>query len=217
MYYTDTERLTALINFLEISPLAFSKETGIPSATIYNTMNGVGTGLSKANLRSIAKRYTQISPGWLLTGEGEMLKLPDFEKKTDEDWPLEAALVERFSSNLRALVARKEMLTHNLAPLINIQHATLNQLLEGSRAPTLSMVVRLHHALEVSLDALLFGDLTSDNLMGEITESGRIARLEAMMEEILKRLEKMDKKDGESENEGDKDQDTKQGNKDDKK
>lgn len=191
MYYTDTERLTALINFLEISPLAFSKETGIPSATIYNTMNGVGTGLSKANLRSIAKRYTQISPGWLLTGDGEMLKLDQSDKKkSNEDRPLGAEDGYFFPSNLNLLMAINEMRADNLAPLIEVSISTLTDLMDGQLTPSLSLLLRLRKVLGVSLDVLVTWDLRApENMQILKDEQIKAQKTETQMAEMQSTLQ----------------------------
>lgn len=201
MYKTDKERLAALIEYLKINALTFAKETDIPSATIYNTLKAVGPGLSKSNLRNIAKRYNEISPGWLLTGEGEMLKPQKYsDDLTGENKMLETEPIF-FSSNLKAILAAKKMDSVSLARLMDLSPDIITQYLEQQRGPSLSVLVRLRRLWNISLDALLFEDLSNpekmENLQKEIVPPEQLGMILKTLEDLQETVAELKRRDAE--------------------
>lgn len=201
MYKTDKERLAALIEHLKINALTFAKETDIPSATIYNTLKAVGPGLSKSNLRNIAKRYNEISPGWLLTGEGEMLKPQKYsddltgENKVPETEPI------FFSSNLKVILAAKKLDAVGLARLMDLRPDTITQYLDQQCGPSLSVLVRLRRLWNISVDALLFEDLSNpekmENLQKETVPPEQLGMILKTLEDLQETVAELKRRDAE--------------------
>ena len=66
------ERITDILSWTTLGPAAFADEIGVPRPVISHVL----TGRNKASLEVVQKilgRYKEISPIWLLSGEGKML------------------------------------------------------------------------------------------------------------------------------------------------
>lgn len=73
----DKERVEAVIKYLKTSVLGFARSLGYDRADkIYNILkdrNGISADVAK----DITRNYNNIRYEWLLTGQGEMLKIED--------------------------------------------------------------------------------------------------------------------------------------------
>lgn len=78
------ERIKEYIDYKGITISAFEKSIGMSNASFGKSLKS-GKGIGSDKLEKILKVYTDISPSWLLTGEGTMLK-------NDTPPPLEAAV-----------------------------------------------------------------------------------------------------------------------------
>lgn len=78
------ERIKEYIDYKGITISAFEKSIGMSNASFGKSLKS-GKGIGSDKLEKILKVYTNISPSWLLTGEGTMLK-------NDTPPPLEAAV-----------------------------------------------------------------------------------------------------------------------------
>jgi|GEM_PF-4095335 len=67
------ERLWEFLVIEEISIESFSQRTGIPKSIIIDGMEGK-VGATAYYAQEITKRYPQVDPIWLISGEGEMIK-----------------------------------------------------------------------------------------------------------------------------------------------
>ncbi|MGE9516514.1 MAG: XRE family transcriptional regulator [Solitalea-like symbiont of Tyrophagus putrescentiae] len=67
---TIKERLNTFIKSLGISKRAFEREIGLSHGYISNIVNSI----QPDKLERITSHYPELSPGWLMTGEGTMLK-----------------------------------------------------------------------------------------------------------------------------------------------
>lgn len=72
---TVKERIKEFITYKEISVRSFEKKCGLS----YGYINNMRVSIQPDKITSIAAQYPDLNTGWLLTGEGEMLKS---EKKT---------------------------------------------------------------------------------------------------------------------------------------
>ena len=71
----DWPRLEAVINYLEMRSVnQFAMHIGLPVAeNLYRIKRGQN-GISRALADRIVEHYPQISKGWLLSGDGNMLR-----------------------------------------------------------------------------------------------------------------------------------------------
>ncbi len=70
------ERLKTFISSINLTKSAFEKSLGLSNGYI----NSMRKGLGYDKLELLSNLYVDLNIGWLLTGEGEMLK-----KKTDQE------------------------------------------------------------------------------------------------------------------------------------
>ena len=93
METTRHERLRKVFDYLVFKGLfttqaEFASEIGINKSNLSSALNGNEKYLSDALFRKITALYDEISLSWLLTGEGEMLKVPAtlsiYKPTTDE-------------------------------------------------------------------------------------------------------------------------------------
>lgn len=67
---TVKERLISYIAFLGIGQGRFEKECGLSNGYV----NNIRKSITPEKLQQIALHYPQLNTGWLITGEGPMLK-----------------------------------------------------------------------------------------------------------------------------------------------
>lgn len=69
-FQNQKERLKTFITSLNLTNSAFEKSLGLSNGYI----NSMRKGLGYDKLEQLSNLYTDLNMGWLLTGEGEMLK-----------------------------------------------------------------------------------------------------------------------------------------------
>ncbi len=67
------ERLIAYLDYKKVSKSDFGRSIGVSSAYVTSMRKSI----DPEKLQSIAKNYPDLNTGWLMTGEGEMLKNPE--------------------------------------------------------------------------------------------------------------------------------------------
>lgn len=67
---TVKERLIAYLDYKKVSKSDFGRSIGVSSAYVTSMRKSI----DPEKLQSIAKNYPDLNTGWLMTGEGEMLK-----------------------------------------------------------------------------------------------------------------------------------------------
>lgn len=67
------QRIKYLINKYNLNVAAFEKQIGASNSTIASAINK-DSNISGGILNKILIRYTEISPDWLMTGTGPMLR-----------------------------------------------------------------------------------------------------------------------------------------------
>lgn len=72
MESTVRQRLISFINYLGLSKNAFEVACGLSTRYVSN----INSSISPEKIKMISLKYPELNTGWLLTGEGEMLKKP---------------------------------------------------------------------------------------------------------------------------------------------
>lgn len=72
MESTVKQRLMSFINYLGLSKNAFEVACGLSTRYVSN----INSSISPEKIKMISLKYPELNTGWLLTGEGEMLKKP---------------------------------------------------------------------------------------------------------------------------------------------
>lgn len=190
---SDSERLQAVISLLGFkSANAFAKSVGIPQSEASHIKMGQRP-ISASVAYKIHKYDNSIEIEWLVEGEGQMLKS---KETTNENEPLGAGYY--FPSNLSFLI--EEVLKTNPDNLPSIIHGTqqiITELLDGSRRPSVALLIRLREALGVTIDALLLSDLSLPENMEHLKKGNappdEMDALKKTLETILQTVEEMKK------------------------
>ena len=69
----DSEKITAILHHFNLKKSEFSAKTGISTQQIFDLIRGQIANLSRENMAKILASFPDISPHWLITGEGSML------------------------------------------------------------------------------------------------------------------------------------------------
>ena len=110
------QRILQYLDYKSITNYKFYQETGISNGILSQK-----NGLSEENIVRFLSVYRDVSPNWLLTGEGEMLKKrqKSEETETDREWKdlyyeqkslleNQTKMIERLENENKKLAARKE-------------------------------------------------------------------------------------------------------------
>ena len=77
------ERIKEYIDYKNISISAFEKSLGMSNASFSKSLKS-GKGIGTDKLENILTIYFDISPDWLLTGEGPMLRNTEIERDEEK-------------------------------------------------------------------------------------------------------------------------------------
>lgn len=69
----DSEKIIAILHHFNLKKSEFSTKTGISTQQIFDLIRGQIANLSRENMAKILASFPDISPYWLITGEGSML------------------------------------------------------------------------------------------------------------------------------------------------
>jgi phage repressor protein C with HTH and peptisase S24 domain len=105
MLYTTIDRIRQFIQHKGLSMREFSKVVGVSHSLISKT-NAIGSD----KLESILSSYPELSPKWLLTGQGEMLAVQEQE----ENVPVLAAANRVYGLRTDHLVGAQSVPLYNL-------------------------------------------------------------------------------------------------------
>ena len=78
------EIITLILNDLKIKAPTFAKSVGLKYQRILDIQSGKTQKISTAVADAIIEKYPQYNRSWLLTGEGEMLKVSEPQRETEE-------------------------------------------------------------------------------------------------------------------------------------
>ena len=85
----DSQRLEEVLNYLNLSALEMSRRVGLKSAQRFYDVKSGKCKISRVLAESIQENFPEISAAWLLTGEGEMLRV-DSDPAASADIPAPA-------------------------------------------------------------------------------------------------------------------------------
>lgn len=130
------ERLIEFIKYLKIGQGAFEKKVGLSNGYV----NNIRKSIQPDKLQRISLQFPELNTGWLMTGEGQMLKTNDSDTLppiTEEELvkigaiAFEKKLVELFQSGQiypGKVVEEKEKLINELYREIGRLEAKINEL-----------------------------------------------------------------------------------------
>jgi len=108
------------VDTLEISKRDFYDKTGISRGTLESQ-----TGITEETLTKFFATYSNINPIWILTGEGSMEKLKDFEVLMDPEVKYQVKneaynnIISRKEEKVNKLTERIERLKSEITTLKN--------------------------------------------------------------------------------------------------
>lgn len=70
---TDSEKIKCILSQFNLKKSEFSTKSGISTQQVFDLIRGQISNLSRENMEKILKTYPEISPYWLITGEGQMI------------------------------------------------------------------------------------------------------------------------------------------------
>ena len=92
------ERLIEFAKSKEKSVRAFEIKTGLNIGYI----NAIRVSIQPDKLKSIASHYADLNTGWLMTGEGQMLKSTDTNQEPIRD-PRDVEMIELLKFKIKSL------------------------------------------------------------------------------------------------------------------
>lgn len=70
---TDKEKIDDILKYFQLNLAEFSRKLNVKTDTLYSVYFGKTKGFSVDLLRRIVKELPELSPYWLITGEGDMI------------------------------------------------------------------------------------------------------------------------------------------------
>lgn len=148
--------------------------------------------ISSEFAKNIAIAFPALNLEWIFTGKGEMLKqgyTPAFDD-TARMLPPDATF---FNSNLPLLIAAFESDESNLSSLILSESTTLNDLKNNVRGPSLRLLIRLRERWGISIDDMLFADLTHPGTMDDLkNKTGENLQIKQALETLTEKVKALE-------------------------
>lgn len=69
----DSEKIVEILQYFNLKKSEFSTKTGMSTQQIFDLIRGQIANLSRENMEKIISAFPEISPFWLITGEGDMI------------------------------------------------------------------------------------------------------------------------------------------------
>lgn len=117
---TIKDRLKAFIKSLGIGQGAFEKAVGFSNGYV----NNIRKSIQPEKLQSIVRVYPQLNPGWLMTGEGEMLRE---EPGNSVDSSRDISLLKNLLQAKEELLQAKEELLQSKEALLKEREVRLKE------------------------------------------------------------------------------------------
>ncbi|MEA5110415.1 hypothetical protein SDC9_37016 [bioreactor metagenome] len=122
---TVKERLLEFIKYKGIPVRKFESIVGLSNGYVGN----MRVSIQPDKISSIALKFPELDTGWLLTGEGSMLK------EDKKDLPVESqAAIDNISKALEIIQSQQAAIT-KLSDAALIQARNIEKLLEGNHLP----------------------------------------------------------------------------------
>ena len=117
MYMADNEIIAKVAEYTGLSFNKLAKEIGLTSPQTFYDIKAGKHGISKELAEKIQARYLNINIGWLLTGNGDMLKTEDAPTRITE--MVMVGSTEEIAVDIEALQNDLNITTSQLATIIN--------------------------------------------------------------------------------------------------
>ena len=72
-FYTDRDKLEQILKFSMLDKAKLGRKIGVENQELYQIANGKQSEFSRSTMVKLVKIFPEISPYWLITGEGSML------------------------------------------------------------------------------------------------------------------------------------------------
>ena len=72
-FSTDKEKLEQILKFSMLDKAKLGRKIGVENQELYQIANGKQSEFSRSTMVKLVKIFPEISPYWLITGEGSML------------------------------------------------------------------------------------------------------------------------------------------------
>lgn len=72
-FSTDKEKLEQILKFSMLDKAKLGRKIGVENQELYQIANGKQSEFSRSTMEKLVKIFPEISPYWLITGEGSML------------------------------------------------------------------------------------------------------------------------------------------------
>ena len=72
-FSTDKEKLEQILKFSMLDKAKLGRKIGVENQELYQIANGKQSEFSRGTMVKLVKIFPEISPYWLITGEGSML------------------------------------------------------------------------------------------------------------------------------------------------
>lgn len=72
-FSTDKEKLEQILKFSMLDKAKLGRKIGVENQELYQIANGKQSEFSRSTMAKLVKIFPEISPYWLITGEGSML------------------------------------------------------------------------------------------------------------------------------------------------
>ena len=186
---TAGERLGIYLRSKRYTNKWFADKIGLTPGMISAVLNG-RSDITGTIYGSLIKLFPDLNLDWLGHGRGEMLYTPAAVHESDNIAPSPDIY---FNRNLPALMRAYNTDVDNLSLLIGEPITYITDLVNGTRGPSLRIVLRLRDVWGVDVGALLFADLTLPGAMEELQETtANNLSLQQQINAVLKRLEKLE-------------------------
>ena len=95
---TVKQRITKFIRYKCISVREFERQCSLSNGYI----KGIEQTIMPNKLKSITLQYPDLNPGWVITGEGEMLRNfePEITKEPDPEYQSKGNLIETLNDRI---------------------------------------------------------------------------------------------------------------------
>lgn len=136
------ERLKEYIDYRGISVAAFERSIGMANASFGKSLKNKGA-IGTDKLEKILSTYPEISPAWLMTGEGDMLKTKrtsetpqaqestNSEHKDNKNQPLAQEIPPLILDRLLNTIAEKDAIIREQAEELGRLREQIEQLKKG--------------------------------------------------------------------------------------
>lgn len=163
------ERLKEYIDLKNISISAFEKSIGMGNASFGKSLK-TGGAIGTDKLENILKKYPDLSPSWLLTGDGEMLRhttsvspVQTFPLRTDRNITVQEIPLYDFDASAGLVAIFSELKTEPVDYLRIPNLPTVDGAIfvrGDSMSPLLkSGDIVMYKKKELSLDSILWGEI----------------------------------------------------------